>query len=162
MIHVVYLVAQNHYRVNGKLKPKCAPWKWSFGGKSLKVLNKACPTLIWWEVLNGFIRHEFGTWGVPQGVPKCFRGRGYGQNGLDPLDPKITTHARAPPLPSVRSVGRAGLGLGLGAGAWCEVGLGLFGPILIFLGQKHLNLIQINWFGFFVHPNRALPVFKQN
>ena len=36
-----------------------------------------------------------GTWGVPQGVPKCFREGGYGQNGLDPLDPKITTHVRA-------------------------------------------------------------------
>ena len=54
-----------------------------------------CPTLIWWEVLKGFIRLGLDTWGVPQGVPKCFRGRGYGQNGLDPLDPKITTCARA-------------------------------------------------------------------
>ena len=38
VIHVVYLVAQNHYRVNGKLKPKCTPWKWSFGGNSLKFV----------------------------------------------------------------------------------------------------------------------------
>ena len=88
-----------------------------FWWKILKGLNKACPTLIWWEVLNVFIKHEFGTWGVPQGVHKCFREGGYGQNGLDPLDPKITTHARAPP--SVRSGGR-----GLGTGVWCAVGLG--------------------------------------
>ena len=88
-----------------------------------------CPTLIWWEVLNGLIRHEFGTWGVPQGVAKCFRGRSYGQNRLDPLDPKITTHARA------TTAGQTGLGLG--AGVWCVGGLGLFGPIPIYLGKKH-------------------------
>ena len=97
--------------------------------KTLNVLNKAWPTLIWWEVLNGFIRHGFGTWGVPQGVPKCFRGRGYGQNGLDTLGLKITTYACA----AATAVRSGGLGLG------CVVGLGLFGPILIFLGQKYLN-----------------------
>ena len=70
-----------------------------------KGCKMAYSTLIWWEVLNGFIRLGFGTWDVPQGVPKCFREGGYGQNGLDLLDPKIITRA---PLPSVRSVGRAG------------------------------------------------------
>ena len=84
----------------------------------------ACPTLIWWEVLNGFIRLGFGTWGVPQGVPKCFRKRGYGQNGLDPLDPNITTLA-----------GSVWAGLGCGGVVCGWVGL------LIFLGQKHLNFI---------------------
>ena len=79
-----------------------------FWWKILKGLNKACPTLIWWKVLNGFIRHGIGVWGVPQGVPKCFREGGYGQNGLDLLDPKITTRARA----AVRPVGRAGVWLG--------------------------------------------------
>ncbi|KAF5937227.1 hypothetical protein HYC85_024733 [Camellia sinensis] len=54
----------------------------------------ACPILIWWEVLSGFIRHGIGIWGVPQGVPKFCREGGYGQNGLDPLDPKITTPRR--------------------------------------------------------------------
>lgn len=100
-----------------EIEAKVCSMEMEFWWKFLKGLNKACPTLIWWEVLKGFIRHGFDTWGVPQGVPKCFRGRGYGQNGLDLLDPKITT--RAPP-PSVRP----GLGLGL-------------------FGKKHLNLILL-------------------
>ena len=49
------------------------------------------------------------------------------------MDPKLTT--REPP----RSVQAGWAGPGLGRG--CVVGLGLSGPILIFLGQKHLDLI---------------------
>ena len=79
----------------------------------------ACPTLIWWEGLNGFIRLGFGTWGVPQGVPKCFRGRGLWAKWARPIGPK-NHHTRTPP-PFVRSGG-------LGLDVWC-------------LGQKHLNLI---------------------
>ena len=71
-----------------EIEAKVCSMEMEFWWKFLKGLNKACPTLIWWEVLKGFIRHGFGTWGVPQGVPNCFRGRGYGQNGLDPLDQK--------------------------------------------------------------------------
>ena len=49
------------------------------------------------------------------------------------MDPKITT--REPPLSARASWAGPGLGRG------CVVGLGLSGPILIFLGQKHLDLI---------------------
>ncbi|KAF5952645.1 hypothetical protein HYC85_010589 [Camellia sinensis] len=108
------VLVENSGLLNKMVGPECRFTRVKVETRSMRRCDSrgcklACPTLIWWEVLKGFIRLGLDTWGVPQGVPKCFRGRGCGQNGLDPLDPKSP---RAPPPPSVRS---GGLGLGLGS-----------------------------------------------
>ena len=73
----------------------------------------------------------------PKGYPSVLEGEVIGKMGQTHWTQKSPhTHARAAAAAVCPG------GLGLGASAWCEVRLGLFGPILIFLGQKRLNKIQ--------------------